>query len=113
MLSLLITLAVAQDATEAKPLYPHVASEINEMARVDQKIRFAAFGVNGKPPTNQSELFKQMMDIDHYDTERMKWIVHEFGWPTVPMVGAEADVPLAPQTLPLLLHWVALVTQTR
>ncbi len=81
----------AQSAPTKPPLYPHLASEINQMTVVDQDIRdkFIAALSNKKPELAQ--VIKQMNDIDHQDTERMKWIVKEFGWPTPEMVGEEAS----------------------
>jgi hypothetical protein len=76
---------------QAKPLYPYLAAEINEMAKVDQAIRFKLIDEtkDGRKPT--MDTIKRMGEIDHKDTERMKWIVQRFGWPTPEMVGKEAS----------------------
>lgn len=45
-----------------------------------------------KPDKEQLAADLKAMDaIDHRDTERMKWIVAKFGWPTPKMVGQEAS----------------------
>jgi len=83
-------LALAVASPQKEPLYPHLAAEINAMAKVDQQVRQKLIdqGVFSKPTPDG---FKEMMEIDHRDTERMKWIVKEFGWPTPEMVGREAS----------------------
>lgn len=77
-------------SAEPQPLYPHLAAEINEMARVDQEVRTKL--IEGSRGTNQfpKATLTAMQEIDHRDTARMKWVVKEFGWPTPAMVGREA-----------------------
>jgi hypothetical protein len=84
-------LSVAQSAKADPPLYPHLAAEINQMTVEDQAIRMKWIdALSGKKPDVET-LGKQMSEIDHRDTERMKWVVKEFGWPTPVMVGKEAS----------------------
>ena len=87
MLPLLLTFS---QATTAPPLYPHLAAEINEMTRVDQAVRVKLIEESAGGKKNSMTTLNEMNAIDHRDTERMKWIVNEFGWPTPEMVGAEA-----------------------
>ena len=88
---LAIFLAFVQATSADRPLYPHLAAEINEMTRVDQAIRNKWIGASTVKGADLKAIVDQMTAIDHEDTVRMKWIVSEFGWPTPAMVGAEAS----------------------
>ncbi len=60
------------------------------MAKVDQEIRMKLINEMGGGKRPSKEVFDSLREIDHKDTERMKWIVDKFGWPTPAMVGDEA-----------------------
>ncbi len=64
----------------AEILYPALAAEILEMETRDQVAR-----------NPNAEDIAQMEEVDNVNTERMKAIVKEIGWPTVSKVGAEAS----------------------
>jgi hypothetical protein len=60
------------------------------MAKVDQEIRFKLINESAGGKKFSMTSLNAMKAIDQRDTQRMKWIVSKFGWPTPAMVGAEA-----------------------
>ncbi|QQR82822.1 hypothetical protein IPJ70_01785 [Candidatus Campbellbacteria bacterium] len=60
---------------------PEIASEIQQMAAVDQGMR--------ERHIDEEEFWDE--EVDKNNTERMKEIVEEIGWPTVSKVGADAS----------------------
>lgn len=86
----MLSILLVASAASSGPLYPHLAAEINGMAKEDQAVRDKWIAEPTGSETESSPIIRQMRDVDHKDTERMKWIVREFGWPTPEMVGAEA-----------------------
>lgn len=58
-------------------LYPQISSELEEMVRVDQEMR--------KKNIRDEEFWDEK--IDRKNTERMKEIIAEIGWPTRTKVG--------------------------
>ncbi|MDR3691104.1 MAG: hypothetical protein P4L46_17115 [Fimbriimonas sp.] len=87
---LALALAFLQASTSASPQFPYLASEINSMAKVDQEIRTKLIEESGGGKKFSMTTLNAMRDIDKKDTERMKWVVARFGWPTPAMVGEEA-----------------------
>lgn len=70
---------------EASPvLYPALRSELLAMAKKDQAVR-GRINSEGETP----ELLEEESRIDWRNTDRMKLIVDEFGWPTWRMVGKD------------------------
>jgi hypothetical protein len=61
------------------------------MTKVDQAIRFKWIDASSAKSKDAVELAKQTQEIDKRDTQRMQWIVGEFGWPTPEMVGKQAS----------------------
>lgn len=55
--------------------------ELLAMSQADQEMRIKA--------QNDMEIWDD--SIDHRNTARLKEIVQEIGWPTIPKVGAEAS----------------------
>src|SRR5471030_519869 len=78
-------------APTAPPQYPYLSAEINQMAKEDQAAR--QFFLSSTKPDKEkvAATMKNLAEVDHRDTERMKWIVAKFGWPTPVMVGKEAS----------------------
>ncbi len=62
-------------------LYPQIASELEEMVRIDQDVR--------QKEINDPEYWGG--DIDKEHTEKLKGIIERIGWPTVSKVGKEAS----------------------
>src|ERR1700722_15130554 len=95
MLATVVTMAFLPRALfqvpPAPPQYPYLAAEINQMAKEDQAAR-QFFLSDTKPDKEKiAAIMKDLAVVDHRDTERMKWIVAKFGWPTPSMVGKEAS----------------------
>ena len=87
---LLLTFLLVQARSEPRPRYPYLASEINNMTKVDQEIRDKFIQEISGDKQFTAKTAKAMNEIDHVNTERMKWIVLKFGWPTPAMVGVES-----------------------
>ncbi len=58
-------------------LYPQIATELEDMVRIDQEMRHKH--------NEDSEFWDE--DIDRKNTERMKEVIAEIGWPTRTKVG--------------------------
>lgn len=66
---------------ESASQFPDIASEIDAMAKVDQDMRRQSIEENGSWDDT----------VDAKNTERMKVIVAQIGWPTVSRVGKESS----------------------
>ena len=66
--------------------YPEITVEIAEMYKTDQDMRHRALENNG---TAQAE---QVATVDRKNTDRMKEVVSQIGWPSVSKVGRDASI---------------------
>jgi len=62
--------------------FPEIAKEIDTMAKVDQKMR--------RKVTDEPGFWDD--SVDKKNTERMKEIVSEIGWPTISKVGEKSSL---------------------
>lgn len=72
--------------------YSKIAKEMAEMVERDQAMRFELdrmFKETGKTQLTYEETGIRMEDIDVPNTQRMKEIVLEIGWPTISKVGKQ------------------------
>ncbi len=72
---------------------PELAKEIRDMRDADQKLRkkWAKIAKAGKTETKKfKKLTDQLLATDIKNTERMKVIIIEYGWPTYDMIGKKA-----------------------
>jgi uncharacterized protein DUF6624 len=88
---LAVAVVFGQGAVAKLPRFPYLAAEINAMAKVDQEVRFRLINESGGGKKFSMTTMNEMTAIDKRDTERMKWIVRHFDWPTPAMVGDEAS----------------------
>lgn len=61
--------------------YESIASEIIQMAKVDQEMR----------ESGRNDPTRWDPSVDHQNTDRMKTIIDEIGWPTITKVGIKAS----------------------
>jgi hypothetical protein len=113
ILALLLTVGVGMEAQAQAPdtsasaradtaaiEHPELRRELVAMARTDQKVRktlIANMGADGVPDSSD---LARMQEIDATNTERLKAIVDQHGWPTPAQVGREG----ADAAVLLLLH---------
>lgn len=74
---------------QEKIKFPDISLEIEKMAKEDQDIRSMDLRGNDE---QESNLADRMLDIDETNTEKMKHIVEQIGWPTISRVGKESSV---------------------
>jgi len=67
------------------PLYPQLAEELRALAAEDQRVRARMSGA-----VVDSALASEMRAIDERNTQRLKAIIDEYGWPGPRSVGPEA-----------------------
>lgn len=66
-------------------LFAEIAEEINAMRDADQEMRKRALDNNGVIESEEDDT------LDQRNTERMKEIIDQIGWPTVSKVGKKAS----------------------
>ncbi|MEM6700658.1 MAG: DUF6624 domain-containing protein [Bacteroidota bacterium] len=91
---LFTTSANAQKSTKEKPKYPELAKELVKMRSNDQKLRikWSKMIQEGKNEGKKYEkLTDRLIKADSSNTERMKEIVAQYGWPTRALVGNGAS----------------------
>ncbi len=74
----------SEEITPEKVLYSEISFELAEMVRVDQEMRQKSLE---SMKSNPGDDFWDS-EVDKRNTERMKEIILEIGWPTVSKVGA-------------------------
>jgi len=72
---------VCDNGNMSKILFPEIAKEIIKMAKQDQAMRFVA----------QEDKNKWNPEIDKKNTQKLKEIVTDVGWPTISRVGLKAS----------------------
>lgn len=80
-------------AYEATLKYPEIRQEIKEMRHIDQKLRREIISLTkekGRDSPEAKKLMKEIAIVDHKNTERMKEIIAEIGWPKESEVGDAA-----------------------
>jgi len=79
-------------AYEASLKYPELRKELIEMQKEDQNYRKAAMDLmreKGNDNPEVRELWDATKSVDYKNTQRMKEIVKEYGWPMVSDVGSD------------------------
>ncbi len=77
-------------AYEATLKYPKIRREIREMRHIDQKLRRESIQLSKEKGSDSPEvkaMWKKIAAVDHKNTERMKEIIAEIGWPKTSEVG--------------------------
>lgn len=74
---------------EPESEFSSIKDEILDMAKRDQEVRVRAGEISDE--NERFENGKQMDEIDHSNTARMKEIIEEHGWPTISKVGEQAS----------------------
>ena len=82
----------ASAGADASPRIDAMASDLREMARVDQEARKAWIEADKqKRGSDEAEaLRKRVVDVDAANTEKLRAILAEMGWPRRSVVGKEA-----------------------
>ncbi len=74
----------AESPNSGEVLYPEIAKRIIEMTRIDQEMRERSLQQGGLVAEEDER-------IDFNNTEEMKGIVAQIGWPTISKVGKKAS----------------------
>lgn len=80
----------AQKSAKEKPKYPELAKELVNMRNNDQKLRgkWSKMIQQGKNKGKKyDQLTNRLVKADSSNTERMKEIIAQYGWPTRELVG--------------------------
>lgn len=87
----LLLLSTACASTPPRADFAAIGNELREMGRVDQETRNAWIEAEKKKDdtARTEELRKKVVEIDRANTDRLKKIVEEVGWPRRSDVGKE------------------------
>lgn len=77
-------------AAEDLGSHPEIARELLAMERADQRARNAAIEAGGDI-AEDSDIGKEIARVDRRNTERLKEIIDEYGWPGRTLVGERAS----------------------
>ena len=80
--------AAASD--QEKIRFPDISAEIEKMVKEDQDIR--EMSLDDDDEEGLAETMEKWKEIGESNTERMKEIVAQIGWPTISKVGKESSV---------------------
>jgi hypothetical protein len=79
-------------AGAASPQYPDIAFDLIAMGMADQEARFRMIRTMSEPNSPMTRIASaDVMREDRENTERLRAIVEQIGWPTVSKVGREAS----------------------
>ncbi|MEL7161936.1 MAG: DUF6624 domain-containing protein, partial [Bacteroidota bacterium] len=84
----------AQGSNKTDIQQPELSEELIQRRKIDQQLRNKWIKMIGKGKTEgkkYEDLTTQLLDTDHENTNRMREIVAEYGWPTHAMVGRSAS----------------------
>lgn len=93
-LFLLFSFSLSAQGEKADIRYPDLAKELIRRRTVDQKgrIKYMKLRKKGKGDTPKFKRFVEgLIRIDQENTNRMREIVSEIGWPTISKVGERAS----------------------
>jgi len=93
-LTLLFSSTIFAQVKEADIIYPKIAKELITRRAEDQKgrIKYMKLRKKGKSDTPKFKKFvTEMIAVDQENTNRMREIVAEIGWPTFAKVGGQAS----------------------
>ena len=87
----MIAFALALVASQEPPRDSFLETELIALGMIDQEVRDRMTVVTAAGKPESIELIREMTRVDVANTNRLKQIVKEHGWPTSALVGREAS----------------------